>query len=587
MALYAALRESHAATTVTGTAAGKFRSEHEQNLAVVKSSQLELYVLKEEERKGVGGRQGTHNGQSAAGDSCHSEGGAKLQCVGRYDLYGNVEAMAFIRLPGRDRDHLFLVFKDAKLSILEYDNSIDDIVTVSLHLFEDDEIRKGRVSFGRAPILRVDPLQRCAALLVYESRLIVLPFKHKGSDLEEEDEILTQPNKKFKSESASSNTLTRLGAPSDNKLGILPTYVVDLDEAGIKHVVDFTFLDGYYEPTISFLHENSRTWAGRLAVSNFTGMITTVSLNISQRRQPVIWSASRLPHNSRYIVALPAPAGGVVVVSSNALIYRNHEQKCALKLNEYAIAAGDGGNRFDTASDIIIFDTVHPVRLEGYQMLFSLVTGESYIMGVQLDTDGNTIKALTLDLVDVKLRESGGFASSMCRVGDSYLFLGSRLGDSSLVKMIKRSKESEDEDHAATHPQSNGLNGSHEGHGAHEADDVKQEMPESSHADPVKKETEAASKQDDSSDDDLYGNDASSSKPAAGPEVRPLQASVALLVMFAQVKDENSDSDDELYGGATTGDAAPSREIATTKAEHAPAVNMMVEMDDEDAAMYD
>ena len=48
-----------------------------------------------------------------------------------------------------------------------------------------------------------------------------------------------------------------------------------------RGVADFTFLEGYYEPTLCFLHENKRTWVGRLAVSHHTKMLTTISLNIS------------------------------------------------------------------------------------------------------------------------------------------------------------------------------------------------------------------------------------------------------------------------------------------------------------------
>lgn len=44
-----------------------------------------------------------------------NESKAVLQCVGRYDLYGHVEAMALMKLAGKERDCLVLVFRDAKM----------------------------------------------------------------------------------------------------------------------------------------------------------------------------------------------------------------------------------------------------------------------------------------------------------------------------------------------------------------------------------------------------------------------------------------------------------------------------------------
>jgi hypothetical protein len=40
---------------------------------------------------------------------------AVLQCVGRYDLYGHVEAMTLMKMTGKERDCLVLVFRDAKM----------------------------------------------------------------------------------------------------------------------------------------------------------------------------------------------------------------------------------------------------------------------------------------------------------------------------------------------------------------------------------------------------------------------------------------------------------------------------------------
>jgi len=220
---------------------------------------------------------------AANGEEEKKDKQAMLQCVGTYELYGHIEAMALIKLPGRERDCLLLVFRDAKMSVVEYDQATDDISTAAIFLFEDEELQRGRVSWHMPPVLRVDPRRRCIAMLVYESKLIIIPIRGSGEgdlddDLLNEDDILVQPNKKFKGDNATATGIvTKLGASSSEiaQLGFLPSYVIDLDEAadlrgakGIKGVIDFTFLEGYYEPTLCFLHENKRTWVGRLAGGN-------------------------------------------------------------------------------------------------------------------------------------------------------------------------------------------------------------------------------------------------------------------------------------------------------------------------------
>jgi len=63
-------------------------------------------------------------------------------------------------------------------------------------------------------------------------------------------------------------------------------------------------------------------------VSHHTKMLSTISLNLSQKRHPCIWGSGRLAHDCKHLVPLPAPVGGVVVVSSTAIMYRNHGQVC-------------------------------------------------------------------------------------------------------------------------------------------------------------------------------------------------------------------------------------------------------------------
>jgi len=65
----------------------------------------------------------------------------KLECLAQYTLHGNIMSMQAVHLIGSQRDSLLLSFRDAKLSVVEYDQDIHDLRTVSLHYFEEEEIK--------------------------------------------------------------------------------------------------------------------------------------------------------------------------------------------------------------------------------------------------------------------------------------------------------------------------------------------------------------------------------------------------------------------------------------------------------------
>lgn len=92
----------------------------------------------------------------------------KLEQVASFSLFGNVMSMASVQLVGASRDALLLSFKDAKvslfnpwilnslklfstdlwvcllshqLSVVEYDPGTHDLKTLSLHYFEEPELR--------------------------------------------------------------------------------------------------------------------------------------------------------------------------------------------------------------------------------------------------------------------------------------------------------------------------------------------------------------------------------------------------------------------------------------------------------------
>lgn len=66
---------------------------------------------------------------------------SKLECVAQYNLFGNVVSLQSINLANSPRDALLLAFADAKLSVVEYDPECHDLKTLSLHYFEEDDMK--------------------------------------------------------------------------------------------------------------------------------------------------------------------------------------------------------------------------------------------------------------------------------------------------------------------------------------------------------------------------------------------------------------------------------------------------------------
>ena len=290
---------------------------------------------------------------------------------------------------------------------------------------------------------------RCAVMLIYGCKLVVIPFyeDHSGqsninqSGMEnriiEGSFVKSEPDFNFdqkynsvgQQETITSNN-KKIPSASSNSLSSYSIDLRKLDNWLEMRIIDIEFLYGYYEPTLFILSESNRTWVGRYAVKKDTCNSIALSLNLHQKTHPLIWPVDKLPSDCLKSVAVPLPIGGVLIFAVNSLIYINQSiPSYAVSLNSIAktISSYPFKNMEKTK---ITLDCSHSVFVAPDRLILSLKGGEIYI--VTLITDSESLR--TIRSFNIEKGPGSVIASCLTKCFENYLFFGSRLGNSILLK---------------------------------------------------------------------------------------------------------------------------------------------------------
>ncbi|XP_050221974.1 cleavage and polyadenylation specificity factor subunit 1 isoform X2 [Mercurialis annua] len=380
------------------------------NLIVTAGNVIELYVVRVQED---GSRESRTSRETKRGGLMDGVSGASLELVCHYRLHGNVESMAVLPTEGGDksrrRECIVLAFKDAKISVLEFDDSINGLRTSSMHCFEGPEwlyLKRGRESFARGPLVKVDPQGRCGGVLVYDLQMVILRAAQAASGLAGDDDALSSG-----------------GAITAN---VQSSYIINIRDLDMKHVKDFIFVHDYIEPVVVILHERELTWAGRVSWKHHTCMISALSISTTLKQPTLIWSVANLPHDAYQLLAVPSPIGGVLVICANTIHYHSESATCALALNNYAVNI-DSSQELPRASFSVELDAAKATWLLNDVALLSTKNGELLLL--TLVYDGRNVQRL-----DLSKSKASVLTSDITTIGKSLFFLGSRLGDSLLVQ---------------------------------------------------------------------------------------------------------------------------------------------------------
>uniref|UniRef100_A0AAV1TCU6 DNA damage-binding protein 1 n=1 Tax=Peronospora matthiolae TaxID=2874970 RepID=A0AAV1TCU6_9STRA len=273
------------------------------------------------------------------------------------NLYGRIAIFEVFRDAQESQDWLFIVTQRFQFCVLAYDALTQQIVTKAHGSIRDSIGRSSEIVTSG----NIDPEGRLIGMNLYEGYFKVIPI--------------------------------------DSGKGILKdTFNIRLDEL---RVIDIKFLHGYNKPTICVLYEDYK--AAR--------HLKTYHILLKEKdfaEGP--WSQANVESGATLLIPVPAPTGGVLIVSNQTIVYHSGSTFHAIPMQSTVIqvygAVDKDGTRFLLADQ---YGTLSVVALQ--------LTGKE-VSGVHLEVLGETSIASCLSYLD-----------------NGVVFIGSTFGDSQLIKL--------------------------------------------------------------------------------------------------------------------------------------------------------
>ncbi|GAC95935.1 hypothetical protein PHSY_003513 [Pseudozyma hubeiensis SY62] len=401
----------------------------------------------------------------------------RLVVVRKHDLFGSVTGLQRVQTLASDkdrRDRLLVSFKDAKLALLEWNDITDDLETVSIHTYERAPQLLNGTPHLFQPLLRVDPLSRCAALLLPHDSLAILPFYRDEADF---DFDLDDDLGIAKDDAAA--VAAAAAAGDMQSLPYSPSFVLTMREVDpkIRNLKHFCFLPGFQKPTVAVLFSHTPTWTGMLAErkDSFSVYLFTLDLSASldgttlssaadafddgtiRSAHPVVTTSSALPHDCLYMVPCPQTLGGVVVVCMSSVLHVDQSGRVVVTaLNQwFQVTSAIEPESVLEASGIADLQGSQLVFTSETQGVLTLVDGDMYRFRCQMD--GRSVEGFRLERMQessvasqeltaatapppsclaVTLRADNSTLNARTDTSAGLLFNASMAGDSAMYSLI-------------------------------------------------------------------------------------------------------------------------------------------------------
>ncbi|CAA9957479.1 SFT1 Pre cleavage and polyadenylation specificity factor [Pyrenophora teres f. maculata] len=419
-----------------------FLHSRSNNLVVAKNSLLQIFELKSTTTEvtpgsGENSENAAANLDTEAADVPlqRTENTAKLVLVAEFPLAGTVISLARVKaLNTKSKGEALLVaFRDAKLSLVEWDPETYNLHTISIHYYENPDLP------GIAPwsadlkdtynFLTADPSSRCAALKFGTHNLAILPFRQR--DLVEDDyDSDAEVPKETKADQANDTS-------GEHKTPYSSSFVLPLTnlDPTLTHPVHLAFLHEYREPTFGIVAASRATAPSLLAQRKDILTYSVFTLDLEQKASTTLLSVSGLPYDITKVVPLPSPIGGALLVGRNEIMHVDQGGKTnGVAVNEFAKACTSFS--LSDQSDLALHlegCSIELLSQETGDVLILLNNGRLLILTFTLD--GRTVSGMTIQTVAA---DHGGHlvksaASCTSNLGRGRLFIGSEDGESVML----------------------------------------------------------------------------------------------------------------------------------------------------------
>ncbi|KAL3455560.1 CPSF A subunit region-domain-containing protein [Aspergillus heterothallicus] len=415
-------------TGVTHALAVPFLSATANNLILARSSVLQIFSL----RTVPGCSEKSDPGLIQQGQSTD-----KLVLEREYSLPGTITDFCRVKILNTKSggEGVLIAFRDAKLSLIEWDPERYGICTISIHYYERDDMTRSPWASDLGScrsILSADPSSRCAVFQFGARNLAIIPFHQAGDDMMDDEE------NEVGKENDPGEDVAAHQTPYASSF-VLPLTALD---PSIIHPISLAFLYEYREPTFGILYSQLATSASLLSERKDVVYYTVFTLDLEQRASTTLLSVTKLPSDLFRVVALPPPVGGSLLIGSNELVHVDQAGKTnAVGVNEFSRQASSFS--MTDQSDLALRlenCVVERFSESNGDLLLVLSTGEMALVSFKLDgrsVSGISVASLFAQTENVMASK----ASSSAFLGDGRVFLGSEDADSVLLaSTTKRTK---------------------------------------------------------------------------------------------------------------------------------------------------
>jgi cleavage and polyadenylation specificity factor subunit 1 len=173
--------------------------------------------------------------------------------------------------------------------------------------------------------------------------------------------------------------------------------------------------------------------SSRIKAKKDTVCLAVVSMDLGKRKFPLLYSVKDLPYNSTKIVPVPKPVGGILIFSTNILIHVDQSSLPGngVGVNKFSKLASDFPHQeLENKNISMVLDNCHCVFLDAHTLLLCLQRGELFLVDIVLE--GRSVSEFRIDQVGTSV-----IPSCATRVMQNYIFLGSKMGDSVVIKFTE------------------------------------------------------------------------------------------------------------------------------------------------------